>query len=390
MSTASQAGPSHRIAALDGLRGIAVGLVLVHHFIQLPLPRVPGSWQAYLAAGLGLSFSGVDLFFVISGFLIGGIVLDNRAASNFYGVFYLRRTLRIVPLYYVFLLVCWGLAAIAPGMAHPTYPLASYLVFLANISMTLGNSWDAGFPSLAWSLAVEEQFYLGLPLLARIVTPRFLCFLALASLAFAPLARTLILLGWPEFSLGTHILLPCRMDSLAFGLLAAMALRTRIFAAWLKVNPYAPTLAAAALVPLIAWLTLKRVGPETLAMALVGYSALGAFYAAILLSVVGGKPSLLARLCQSRPLTFLGRISYFVYLFQGIAAWVTFRLAGGTGDASLKSFADILLAMLALAGLFLAGAASWKYFESRLLAIGRRFKYRAANETPPAILPVAG
>src|SRR5689334_529498 len=83
-----------RVAQLDGLRGLAIGLVLLFHYgstSQLLWPLVSHGWI------------GVDLFFVMSGYLIGGIVIDNRQAANFYSVFYTRRILRIFPVYYLLL-----------------------------------------------------------------------------------------------------------------------------------------------------------------------------------------------------------------------------------------------------------------------------------------------
>src|SRR6266446_4286628 len=92
---------SLRVPELDGLRGIAILLVIVWHYAVELFAREPGSTAAYGLAVLRLSWSGVDLFFVLSGFLIGGILIDNRGARNYFRVFYFRRVCRIVPLYYL-------------------------------------------------------------------------------------------------------------------------------------------------------------------------------------------------------------------------------------------------------------------------------------------------
>src|SRR5712691_12887503 len=94
---------SGRIPELDGIRGLAILLVLIAHYIHAGVTAQPGSWQAYLLATLRLSFAGVDLFFVLSGFLIGGILWDAKNASNYYSTFYWRRTHRIFPLYFLWL-----------------------------------------------------------------------------------------------------------------------------------------------------------------------------------------------------------------------------------------------------------------------------------------------
>lgn len=371
------ARPRTRLAAVDGLRGIAVLLVLVHHFVELQLPREPGSWQAYLAAGLGLSFSGVDLFFVISGFLIGGILMDNREAGNFYQVFYVRRALRIIPLYYFFLAICWLLAAFAHGTTAPVDPLGSYLAFLSNFWMTARNSWDIAWPGLAWSLAVEEHFYLAFPLLVRLCPPALLLRLALASLLIAPLLRVGVLLVTPHFSIGAHVLAPCRMDSLAFGVLAAFAVRHVGIRRWLADHPRTPFVTGLATLPVLAYLVLTRARVGSLPMAAFGYTTLGGFYSAVLIAVLNRRPSWLSKFCELRVLVFIGGISYFIYLFQGIIGWLVFR-AFGRDHIALASIGDVALVGLAMLALVAAGAASWYLFEARLISFGQRCSYLKA------------
>ena len=101
-----------RIPELDGLRGIAIALILILHYFVVNIKADLGSTLAYFLACFRLTWSGVDLFFVLSGFLIGGILLDNRESTNYFRVFYVRRTCRIFPLYYVNLLLFFLLLTI--------------------------------------------------------------------------------------------------------------------------------------------------------------------------------------------------------------------------------------------------------------------------------------
>src|SRR6267154_1957689 len=96
---------SGRIPELDGIRGIAIGMVLIHHYFFQPIAAPPATLLSYVQAATRLAWSGVDLFFVLSGFLIGGILLDARTSSNYFPVFYTRRFFRIVPIYFVFILL---------------------------------------------------------------------------------------------------------------------------------------------------------------------------------------------------------------------------------------------------------------------------------------------
>jgi len=362
-----------RLHRVDGLRGLAVLLVLVHHFVEQLLPRATGTWQAHLATGLGLSFSGVDLFFVISGFLIGGILMNQRAAPNFFAVFYARRCFRIIPLYYVFLLLCWLLARTAPGFPASLYPLGSYFGFLSNFWMAAGRQWDTSAMAVAWSLAVEEQFYLVIPLLVWVCPPRVLLGLTLAALAVTPLLRAGVLVVAQQYFQATHLVSPLRMDCLAFGVLVAIAWRQPGARAWLAARPRWPLAVALGLLPVLAWLTLRRPHGEAMPMATIGYTTLGAFYSALLLGVLGNHPRWFVRLCEARWLVFTGRISYFVYLFQGIAAWFVFRLFGRT--LALASLQDVWLVAFSLTLLFGVAVVSWVIFESRFLALGQRFRY---------------
>src|SRR4051794_27800973 len=96
---------SGRIAELDGLRGVAILLVVLFHYFVQHLQTQPGSLPAYAMKYLSISWIGVDIFFVLSGYLLGGILMDRRASENYFRVFYLRRALRIFPLYMLFLLL---------------------------------------------------------------------------------------------------------------------------------------------------------------------------------------------------------------------------------------------------------------------------------------------
>jgi peptidoglycan/LPS O-acetylase OafA/YrhL len=157
---------SRRIPELDGVRGMAILLVLIWHYAVVTLSVRPDSVMSYVLGGLSFSWSGVDLFFVLSGFLIGGILLDNREAKNYFRVFYMRRTCRIFPLYFIWFMIFCDLL-LAEGilfseerfrwlLANPL-PLLSYLTFTQNIPMALQNVFGPNWMAVTWSLAIEEQ-----------------------------------------------------------------------------------------------------------------------------------------------------------------------------------------------------------------------------------------
>ena len=149
------------LSGLDGLRGLAIALVLVHSLTMFVHPVSAGG-QLYHAA-LAFGWSGVQLFFVLSGFLITGILLDTRPTPHYFRNFYIRRALRIFPLYYVTLAVAFiVLPALdrMPQVYAGDYPHQAFLwLYLSNWRHDIGG----GF-SHYWSLALEEQFYLVWPL----------------------------------------------------------------------------------------------------------------------------------------------------------------------------------------------------------------------------------
>ncbi len=151
------------IRELDGVRGIAALMVIVFHFFQMN-PMSSGWLARRLQAATILGQTGVTLFFVLSGFLITRILLASREQPHFFRDFYVRRALRIFPLYYAFLTLTYIVVPLLS--AHPVAPVAkqwTYWAYLQNVALTLG--WDATGPVHFWSLAVEEHFYLAWPLL---------------------------------------------------------------------------------------------------------------------------------------------------------------------------------------------------------------------------------
>ena len=153
-----------RIPVLDGIRGIAILQVLIWHYSGALHPKL-GSAASYGLRLLYLTWSGVDLFFVLSGFLIGGILLDHRGSANYFEVFYVRRFWRIIPIYIVMLLighVLSGLGHLDPDRTGNLIALSWYATFTQNVWMSIHSSWSLWLAQ-TWSLAIEEQFYVLLP-----------------------------------------------------------------------------------------------------------------------------------------------------------------------------------------------------------------------------------
>ncbi len=154
---------------LDGIRGLAVLLVLCHHALQeIPARSALDSAVFNLA---GTLWFGVDFFFVLSGFLITGILLRNRKKPNYFRSFYARRILRIFPLYFCLLPGILLLAKHYSGSTHWPVDTPYDFLYLSNVHNAL-HGWPSRFASHLWSLSVEEQFYVVWPFLIFVVPPR--------------------------------------------------------------------------------------------------------------------------------------------------------------------------------------------------------------------------
>jgi len=313
------AGPSsalsHRkLVSLDGIRGVAILAVMLHHsYWTLPW-RTPG--QAFLNHALYLGWSGVDLFFVLSGFLITGILLDSREAINYFRAFYARRVLRIFPLYYAFLLVAFAgfpFLLYAPEWLPLPGERWVYICYLTNWEVTWHGPWGHNILAHLWSLAVEEQFYFCWPLLVWLVRARILLPSLLAGEVAMIAGRVWWVLGHGA-SPAVEFATITRMDGLVLGAVCAILVREyRVperFVRWM------PAIAGVGL-----WLYLRAnltsSAPYRLNQ-LVGFPVLSVCFALLVLYAVltEGGSGPLQMLLTRRTLTRVGKYAYGIYVFH--------------------------------------------------------------------------
>ncbi len=378
---------TERIPELDGLRGLAIGSVLFFHYFGMTSQARPGSALAYFFVPFRLSWSGVDLFFVLSGFLIGGILLDARTAQNYFKVFYKRRFFRIVPAYVASLGVTVLLGAIAAASLSSRFAFMSewmvsrqtwipHLLFIQNFWMAASNSLRA--LDLTWSLAVEEQFYLTLPLLVWLLPPRKLARWVVAIICLAPVIRFALLLGWPEKLLSRFVLMPCRADALMLGVLGAILTRDTLWRERITSNRTAMRILLAFLAVGFVVLTLRSPSNLDRGMQMVGYTWLACFYLCILLYGLTNKSGWLSQFFRARWLGWLGGMAYGVYLFHVIVLQLTFGFFRNH-EPRIGSISDAFLAVLALALTLVFCRISWIYFEKPLVKLGHREDYEFAK-----------
>jgi len=332
---------------------------------------------------------------VLSGFLIGGILIDNKGASNYFKTFYTRRVFRIFPLYFLILAIFAALVYIAPdlGKTYPykslfkdTIPLWSYPLFVQNFFMLVEKSLGAHWLSVTWSLAIEEQFYLVLPFLIFITPLRKLPFLLVFLIVLAPLIRLAFYFRHlNDAFFYDFFLMPCRMDSLMLGVLCAWLIRnqrTKLFLVK-RLNGIYWLMAFLFLVLISHILFYPMTSFEDFHMFLYGFSVIALFYSCLLLVTILDNGGPLNKLVRLPFLKRLGVISYGVYMYHAIIigllhAWIlnqTPRIANGI-DAAVTASAFFLTLLVA--------NLSWEVFEKRFVNLGRSFKYdtQATREMP--------
>ena len=298
-----------RRPALDGLRAVAILFVLLHHTAAFLTPSLAAS----LFPG---GFLGVDLFLVLSGFLITTLLLERRDRERRpIGTFYLRRVLRLIPALVLLLLANLLYAVIVGrGVADALRSIGVVMLYVTNWAELAGIS-ISNYVTHLWSLAIEEQFYLVWPLLLFVAlrllgAPRRVIWVAIA-IAIAAAVWRAILFESGDPWLRLYLRTDTRADSLAIGALLALIGRDRVGLA--LPGGARSGVAAAALIALVAAAALIQ--PYAPFLYLGGFT-LVAIVAAILIACVLDGRGPVARALSLRPVVWIGVLSYSLYLWH--------------------------------------------------------------------------
>jgi peptidoglycan/LPS O-acetylase OafA/YrhL len=382
-------GPGSHIPALDAVRGVAILLVMVFHFssyghglVASPL-WIDRLYYAISRAG----WIGVDLFFVLSGFLITGILYDAKDGERYFRNFYARRVLRIFPLYYgalaLFVVVLPRLFSGTPGVLSLSGDAVWYWTYLSNVRIASG-----GWPEFAaighfWSLAIEEQFYLLWPVLVLALSRRHLM-VACAVFLVGALA-TRVGLNLAQNRVAAFVLTPARIDALAVGAYLALAARgPGGLASLSRVASRAAVLTGASL---LATFVVRRgfAAPDPVVSTL-GHTLLAGFFGAVLvLALTGGRESAIARVFDSATLRFFGRYSYGLYvvhhpiLFLRSGVVPLAIVPSVFGSQLLRQAVFLVVATGVSVGIALV---SWHLYEKQFLKLKALFPYEPAGRGP--------
>ncbi len=362
--------PHIHYPALDGLRGLAILAVFFFHFgggSHKPTNLLIRFWLAIVHGG----WMGVDLFFVLSGFLITGILYDTAHKKDRIKNFYARRALRIFPLFYG---VLFGFLLFTPVLHLHWKPAhALYFLYLYNmvplLAPKLGSPGSSMVLNHFWSLSVEEQFYLLWPFVVWFVRDRRkLLWISVAMMVVA-LALRIAIVAHGGNQNDVYALLPTRADSLLFGSSVALLVRGP--------NGERLPVVQAALVSgtltLLILLSGHVTNYRTQLISTFGYTTLGIFFACIVYWAQQGH-GWARRVFGVRPLRFFGRYSYGLYIYQGLLLKpLMHRVHSVQGLVHSEALGGLLFIFLAMSILLAISMASYHFFEEPLLRLKRNF-----------------
>jgi len=352
--------PGKHLPVLDGLRGLAVSLVLAFHFFSL-----------------NFGWLGVDLFFILSGFLITGILIDSKEHPSYFKNFYAKRTLRIFPLYYL------ALSAVILLIAFkgPDLNLNNYQYFLNHSGWFFSylQNWLWSFDNWPpdklidhlWSLAIEEQFYLFWPLLVYFVPTRNLIYVAVSMIVIAIISRYVTYYAGYSATPVQYVNTICRMDSLSIGACIAILIRTRP-----ERLVYLVKMVCYVVVPLTVYMCFDAQSYKYnhYHYSTIGYTLFDLICGVVLLVSFTDWLPIYNKFLSSSVMRWLGKYSYGLYVYH----WIIYSFALQFVKPYLKTnftFMPIWLSYgtVCLIATVLVAKLSFDYFEYPILKLKKHF-----------------
>lgn len=360
---------NERLLQVDGLRAIAIGTVILLHYVNNQLTNATDQIPKLLAQLTSFGWCGVDLFFVLSGFLITRILLRHRDSSRYFLTFYARRTLRILPIYMIFLLVwlAFRSAEWFPDneflVGNGVIPMWMYFTMTQNIGMAYMHSMGNAVLSITWSLGIEEQFYLLFPFLVRYLKEPSLWFILFIAIAVACFSRS----GF-EHWVPKYVAPHCRIDSLSLGAMIAIIDRRGFFQS--QRSPWWIIAAGGIMTMIIAgfWLVFRDLG-------IFKHTLIGFVFASSLALSLTGKPIWFIRLLSNRVFLWLSKISYSLYLTHYFVLGLLHAWLLGTDGIGILGIQDVAVSVLALCVSLTLSWALFAWIETPFIRFGKSYDY---------------
>lgn len=362
------------VKTLDGLRGIAILLVLIFHFSLKESDGFTSDCFRYFT--LHGAF-GVDLFFVLSGFLISCSLIDSKTKKHFFLNFYIRRVLRVSPIYYVYLFLCFF---IFPGMLDISPYVNKWWLSLVTYTSNFTDLFTRDFItpniSILWSLAVEEQFYLVWPIFVFLLGLRGFKRLCLVLILIAFLSRTLMLLtGWSYQQI--YVTTFCRMDSLAFGAYFAAMTKEKNYNSEITTMFARKSLISLGCFYIILLGIKSLIGFPKLLFTSFGFLFVGLFMLLLFIIAFHAKSGDFGnRFFSNKLLVFFGKYSYAMYLFHPITKIIILKFINKELYNELINypiFFQLIFYLVAISITLFFAIVSWHLIEKHFLAFKKYF-----------------
>ncbi len=369
---------SGHLPALDGVRGLAILMVLLYHFVAQT--TATSRMEAVVNRALSYGPLGVDLFFILSGFLITGILYDSRADPSYFRSFYMRRVLRIFPLYYVVLAVVFLLLPLIPAL-HGSEIVrlrehqAWAWLYGVNVYLSLQGGWVLSYIEHFWSLAVEEHFYFVWPLVVWLLggRPRVLMGAALGITASCFAGHVAASLAGVN-GIVTTVFTPFQLDALCLG--GFFAVYARQPGGEAGIRRLIVPMAGVALAALLAQFSVHRFTDlELPVMRSLRSGMFRLLLAALLLqALVVPAASLLSRFFRCGPMVALGKYSYGLYVYHHFFSYYFTRHGTEFALARLVGSHALAVAIQAVGGMAVSTLIAWlsyELFEKHFLRLKR-------------------
>lgn len=347
---------------LDGIRAIAALMVMFFHFFSGI--EVNGTFLKNLQKISVFGQTGVSLFFVLSGFLITRILINTKDTPNFFSNFYLRRTVRIFPLYYLFLILYFFVVPFIENTPLISFNEQIYFwIYLQNIAMTF--DWNISGPRHYWSLAVEEHFYLFWPILVYYLSKKGIKLIIFGIVLLALIVRILLI----NNGYGTFYFTLARIDELALGALLAILEVNRMLIA--ENSKKFLMLMVAVLIPTM-FLFMFSEGKGMDIKQITKFSLLALCYMSFIGWVITSKDSnLVKKILNSKWLSFTGKISYGLYVYHPLCFTII------ANHIHTKNV--FIYFLLCFVTAFVVASLSYYLFESKFLHLKKYFEYKTVK-----------
>lgn len=363
------------IPELTGLRGLAVLVVMLYHFMNLPFTP-QNSWDYAFHQVALTGWVGVDIFFCLSGYLITTILLNTKQSAHYYSSFYIKRLFRIFPLYYLYLafvfLVLFPFTFHRVSAAEQSSILVAqqdqpyFWLYLSNIKQFFRHVFFGAALGHMWSLSIEEQFYLIWPMVVYKCSPKALKRILIGVMLISLLIRIVFNLNGVA-GLLTYTFTFTRMDALAYGAFVAVLLKEPLAINYTQIKRFF----YACMVILIGFFLWQGPWPNSTAgMNTVGFTLIGITTALLILLLQAGAPSAIKRFFSSWFLKFLGKYSYALYIFHPLIRVVCLKVMPAPISVNAGHLLwDVEFIVLCSAISIIVALLSWNLYEKWFLKL---------------------